>query len=72
MLRHIFITFHTGFEPLYTHGNPTKSLHTEKKLVFNPVRTGEGGVFQQAQGFLPITLEVIKLHSRNLVTFPKI
>ena len=33
----------------------------------NPIRTGEGG-----GGFLPITLEVIKVGSRNLVTFPKI
>ena len=39
--------------------------------IFNPRRTG-GGVFHQARGFLPITLEVIKLHSRNLVTLRKI
>ena len=37
----------------------------------NPIRTGGGGVSNQARGFLPITLEVIKLHSRNLVTFLK-
>ena len=35
----------------------------------NPIRTG--GVFHQARGFLPITLEIIKVHSRNLLTFPK-
>ena len=29
------------------------------------------GVFHQIRVFLPITLEVIKVHSRNLVTFPK-
>ena len=28
--------------------------------------------FHQARGFLPITLEVIKVHIRNFVTFPKI
>ena len=38
--------------------------------IFNPIRTG--GVFHQAGGFLLITLEVINVHSRNLVTFPKI
>ena len=37
---------------------------------FNPIRTG--GVFHQAGGFLAITLEVINVHSRNLVTSPKI
>ena len=36
----------------------------------NPIRIGGGGVFHQARGFLPITLEVIKIHSRTLVTFP--
>ena len=34
MLPYIFITFHTGFEPLYSHGNPTKSLHNEKNNMF--------------------------------------
>ena len=34
----------------------------------NPVRTGEGGVFHQAPGLLTITLEVITVHSRHLVT----
>ena len=43
----------------------------------NPIKTGGGGggrgrVFHHARGFLPITLEVIKVHSRNLVTFPKL
>ena len=40
----------------------------------NPIRTGGGGggVFHQARGFLPITLEVMKVDSRNLVTFPRI
>ena len=32
MLRHIFIIFHTGFGPLNSHSNPTKSLHIEKNL----------------------------------------
>ena len=41
-------------------------------LVFNPVRTGGGGIFYQFRGFLPITFEVIKVHSRKLVTFPEI
>ena len=41
--------------------------------AFNPITTGGGGgVFHQVRGFLPITLEVIKLHSQNSVTFPKI
>ena len=35
MLRYIFLTFHTRFKPLYSHPNPTKSLHIEKKLVFD-------------------------------------
>ena len=40
---------------------------------FSPIRTfGGGGVFHQDRGFLPITLEIIKVHSQNLVTFPKI
>ena len=43
----------------------TDEVHND----FNPMRTG--GVFHQAQGFLPITLEVIKVHSPNLLTFPK-
>ena len=52
-------------------------LPSEKKIRVNPVRTGGGGggvcVFHQVRGFfLPITLEVIKVHSRNFVTFPKI
>ena len=34
MLRYIFITFHTGFGPLYSHGNLTKSLHIEKNNLF--------------------------------------
>ena len=34
MLHYIFITFHTGFEPPYSHGNPTKSLHIEKNNLF--------------------------------------
>ena len=33
---------------------------------------GLRGVFHQARGFLPITLEVIKVHSQNLMNFPKI
>ena len=37
---------------------------------FNPIRTGGGGVLHQTHGFLPITLEVIKIQSRNLLTFP--
>ena len=41
-------------------------------LPLNPIRTGGGDVFHQARGFLSITSEVIKVHSRNLVTFPKI
>ena len=42
-------------------------------LLFNPTRTGGGGrCFPPGSRFLPITLEVIKEHSRNLVTFPKI
>ena len=48
-------------------------LGEKAKLVteaVNPIRTG--GVFHQARGFLPITLEVIKVQSQNLVTFPKI
>ena len=38
------------------------------------IRTGGGGgVFStRLEVFLPITLEVIKVYSRNLVTFPKI
>ena len=32
---------------------------------------GGGGVFHQLRGFLPIALEVIKMRSRNLVTFLK-
>ena len=32
MLRYMFITFHTGFKLLYSHLNPTKSLHIEKNL----------------------------------------
>ena len=40
-------------------------------FCFNPLGTG-GRVFHQAGGFLLITLEVINVHSRNLVTFPKI
>ena len=37
----------------------------------NPIRTG--GVFStRLEFFFPITLEVINVHSRNLVTFPKI
>ena len=33
-------------------------------FIVNPIRTwGEGGVFHQVRGFLPITLEVIKVHS---------
>ena len=31
---------------------------------------GGGGVFHQARDFVPITLEDIKVRSRNLVTFP--
>ena len=43
------------------------------EIDINPIRTGGGeGVFHQFRGFLPITLEVIKVQSRKLVTFPKI
>ena len=35
MLRYILITFHTGFGPLYSHGNLTKTLHIEKKKLFS-------------------------------------
>ena len=51
----------------------TSNLRQKGQETFNLIRTGGGGgggVFHQAQGFLPITLEVIKVHSRNLVTFP--
>ena len=41
--------------------------------TFNPIRTGGGGgVSTRLEVFLPITFKVINLHSRNLVTFPKI
>ena len=33
---------------------------------------GLGGVFHQARGFLPITLEAIRVRSRNLMNVPKI
>ena len=49
---------------------PMKRLTQEEWREFNPIRTG--GIFHQARGFLPITLEIIKVYSRNLVTFPKI
>ena len=41
----------------------------------NPIRTGGGVggvVFHHAGSFLPITLEVMKVHNRNFVTLPKI
>ena len=46
-------------------------------ITLNPIKNGRGGggggdVFHHPRGFLPITLEVIKLLTRNLVTFPKI
>ena len=44
----------------------------ELKSALNPRKTRGGDVFHQARGFLTITLEVIKVHSRNLLTFPKI
>ena len=48
-------------------------LSVKVYILFNPIRTGgEGGVFHQDRGFLPITLEAIKVGSRNFVTFPKL
>ena len=43
-----------------------------KIMVFNPIKDWGEGVFDQARGFLPITLEVIKVHRRNLVIIPRI
>ena len=44
-------------------------------FLFNPIRTGGGGggggCFHQFRGYLPITLEAIKVHSRNVVNFLK-
>ena len=50
---------------------PNVYLRIFGKNFINPIRTG-GVVFHQAGGFLPITLEVINVYSRNLVTFPKL
>ena len=49
--------------------NPIMSDDNSLNELFNPIRTGG---FHQARGLLPITLEVINVHSRNLMTFPKI
>ena len=50
----------------------SRRTDSEQKTQFfflvNPIRTGG---FPAGSRFLPITLEVIKVHSRNLVTFPK-
>ena len=50
-------------------GDPEKSTSVCSSLT---LYWGGGGVFHQVRGFLPITLEVIKVNSQNLVTFPKI
>ena len=39
-------------------------------ICLRPLRTGRGG-FYQFRSFLPITSEVISVHSRTLVTFLK-
>ena len=41
-------------------------------LTLYELKEGGEGVFHKAQGFWAITLEVIRVNSRNLVTFPKI
>ena len=53
-----------------------KRIEQDEKIsfalfAFNPIRTGGGGggVSHQARGFLPITLDVIKVHSQNVVYF---
>ena len=43
-----------------------ESVNQLRQTSLNPIKAGE------VQGFWPITLEVIKMQSRNLVTFPKI
>ena len=35
----------------------------------NSIRTGGEDVFHKVRSFLPTTLEVIKVHSQNLLTF---
>ena len=62
-------------EPRYRFEKTDDDLlhNTLKEDSLNPVRIGGGGgVFHRVQGFLQITLKVIKVHSRNFVTFPKI
>ena len=62
--------FHQNVFPLR---ESTSLMSGNCKRFINPVRTGGGGgVFHQVRGLLPITLDVINVRSRNLVTFPKI
>ena len=47
---------------------PRKAFYSN----LNPIRTGGEVYSTRFEVFLPITLEVIKVHSRNLVMFPKL
>ena len=67
-------TFHTIFLiPIcrthkFPFNNPLWWNGAYRVIIIITIRTG-GGVFHRARGFLLITLEVINVYSRNLVTF---
>ena len=66
-----FSIFDENVRKKLLYGCKVKALYSIPLEFLNPIGTGGGG-FHLLRSFLPITLKVVQLHTRNFVTFPRI